>query len=132
MIMSSRKSLVFVGMLFVLSTFACGEETDSSSKTYGPAGPTQNGYILELTVSPSVLQNNGTAYLSVYVTNSSGVAVPSVTAYFSGSSDTLGSASTSASGYAGVSYTVESTAGDIVYVTVTVEDISITAPIQII
>ena len=130
--MSSRKSFVFVGLLLALTTIACGEATDSSSKTYGPSGPTQSGYMLELTVSPSVLQNAGTTYLSVYVTNASGVAVSGVTAYFSGSSDTLGSASTSATGFAGVSYTVESTVGDIVYVTVTVEDISITAPVQII
>lgn len=130
--MANKKSFGLIALLFVVAIYSCGEQTDDSSKTYGPVGPTKNGYSFELTTAPSVLQNGGTTYLSVYVTTSDGGAASNVTAIFSGSSELLGTASTSETGFAGVSFTVDATAGDIVYVTVTIEDKSITAPIQII
>lgn len=130
--MTRRKSFGFIALLFVMAMYSCGEDTDSSTKTYGPVGPTESGYFFTLTVSPTVLNDLATGYFNAKVVDGNGLPVANVPVIFAGFADDNIYTATGADGYAHGGVTVELSPGFIVYVTVRVENKSITGTIQII
>lgn len=132
-----KKIIILSALLLApLALANCGlpAENNSAASTVGPKGPTfPSKYYFDLTASSIVMQSGGSVAYKVRVWDSLGNMAGGVMVLFSGSGKW--DPKTGTTGLDGMTYgTSEITggAGTIHYTTVTVEDLSLTIPIQVI
>ena len=130
-----KKILILAALLLApLALTNCGSsaENNSASSAVGPAGPTYPGKLyFDLTATTSVLQQTFPGTFTVRVWDSAGNMAGNVSVIFAGP-DTSYSGTTDGSGIIHGVLTITGGAGTIVYVTATVENESLTIPVQVI
>ncbi|MBI5814593.1 MAG: hypothetical protein HZB29_03180 [Nitrospinae bacterium] len=135
------KKLLILGLLMLapLMLARCGTAADSNSasSTVGPKGPTSpSKYYFDLTAASLVVTTSGTAYYEVRVWDSNGNAAGNVNVTFSGdfetSGNTLTTGITGIDGITGMGISVKGSAGTVMYLTASVENLSLTIPVQVV
>lgn len=131
------KKIVILGVLLV-TPFAlaqCGSNTggDSvASHRVGPKGPTFPGqYYFEVTVTPHTVLIDGTVAVVVRVFDKNGLPAVGVPMNVVGPEE-AGAGSTDSNGFATFILTVSGVEGGISPLTVSIEDLVLTVPVQII
>lgn len=112
----------------------CGTDM-SAVNMVGPEGPTSvNGYYFTLRVAPRTIRSGNVVDVSVQVFDSAGNVKSGVLVTISGVSIDPEDAATitDASGMGGWLYQINQPGGSVVFITVTVGDKSLTAPVQVI
>ncbi|MBI4666136.1 MAG: hypothetical protein HY751_06995 [Nitrospinae bacterium] len=130
------KKILVIGALLLapLALTQCGSagEQNSAEEKVGPVGPTYpSRYYFDLSVAPIIVQSNGTVTFTVQVHDSRGNVAGGVSVILAGP-DTSTSGVTDSNGFFFGVLEVKGTAGSIIYVTGTVEDMSLTIPVQVI
>ncbi len=130
-----KKILILAALLLApLALTNCGSaaENNAATSNVGPKGPTYpNKLYFDLTAESSVVSSNGTVTFTVRVWDSVGNMAGNVAVILAGP-DTSYSGSTDGSGILHGVLTISGGAGTIVYVTATVENESLTIPVQVI
>lgn len=135
--MDWKKILILFALLLApLALANCGlpAENNSASSTVGPVGPTfPSKYYFDFTASSIVVQSGGSVAFTVRVWDSNGNMAGGVSNTFTGSGKWENpTTTTDLNGMDRGILTVEGGAGTIDYVTVTVENLSLTIPVQIV
>lgn len=130
------KKIVLLAALLLapLALTNCGSagENNAAGSKVGPAGPTYpNKLYFDLTTETIVVASNGTATFTVRVWDSAGNMASGVSVILAGP-DTSTSGTTDGSGIFHGVLTVSGGAGTLIYVTGTVENMSLTIPLQVI
>jgi len=135
------KKLLVLGLLmlapFMLAKCGSAGEMNSAEARVGPKGPTTpSKYYFEMATPSIVIQSGGMAYFQVRVWDSLGNVAGGIYVTFSGdfkpTGTTIPSFPTNSDGITGIGIEVKASAGQIMYVTATVEDMSLTIPVQVI
>ena len=132
--MKITKSLLAVfaiGFAGILS--GCGDNSSMSAAEVvraGTAGPTNSGYYFNLTVSPGVINVDGSSTITVRVWNNLGP-VENVDVGVSGDVTNPAIVQTDVNGYVIGSYTVNGGAATTSYLTATVENLALTVGVQV-
>lgn len=125
--------LVLIAAPLTVMGWSCADEQVAQNRV-GPAGPSsQNKLYFDLAVTPYTIQSGNVIDVTFRVWDSAGNMMAGVTGYLSGVSidPTKAMATTGEDGISGWVVEIKATPGSVVYVTVTVEDLSLTAPVQI-
>lgn len=135
--MDWKKILIISALLLApLALTNCGSagENNSASNRVGPTGPTYpNKLYFDLTAETIVVQSGGSVAYTVRVWDSLGNMAGGVSVLFSGTGKwTVNTALTDISGMAHGTLEMTGGAGTLAYVTVTVEDKSLTIPVQVV
>lgn len=128
----TMKTILMIGAL-LFAPFAlagCGETV--ADHTVGPVGPTSpGGYYFEAKVSPHTIPNESNVLFTVRVWDSNGNVGGGVPLTWSGGQDDAATSLTNVNGYAYLSLVISGNAGGIAHITVTIEDKTVTIPVQI-
>lgn len=128
--------ILFALLLAPLALANCGlpAENNSAASTVGPKGPTfPSKLYFDLTVSSIVIQSGGSVQITIRVWDSNGNMAGGVPVHASGTGKwTEPTTSTGLDGMAHGFLEITGGAGTIAYITITVEDSSLTIPVQVI
>lgn len=135
--MDWKKILILFALLLApLALSNCGtpQESNSASSTVGPKGPTfPSKLYFDLTASSIVIQSGGSVQITVRVWDSLGNMAGGVSVHASGTGKwATPTATTGIDGMAHGFLEMTGGAGTIAYITVTVEDLQLTIPVQVI
>jgi len=134
---STIAKILLLAALFMAPPLMAGcgaaPESESVAQSYaGPTGPTfPSSYYFDLSITPHTIQTPGTVGVTVRVWDSRGNVVANAPIIFVGP-DTSTTGTTSAGGISTKVLEIKGNAGGVVFVTVTVEDSSLTLPVQIV
>jgi hypothetical protein len=134
--MDWKKILIISALLLApLALMNCGSagENNSASSRVGPKGPTDPSKLyFDLTAESIVVQSGGTAAFTVRVRDSLGNVAGGVSVLFSGAGTWTGNpGTTNLNGVVSGTLAITGGAGTLAYVTATVEDMSLTIPVQV-
>lgn len=132
--MDWKKIIIISALLLApLALTNCGSagENNAASSRVGPVGPTYpNKLYFDLTAETIVVQADGTVTFTVRVWDSFGNMAGNVTTILAGPTTSTTGVTDTGGIFHGV-LTVKGGAGTLVYVTATIENMSVTIPIQI-
>lgn len=131
------KKILILGVLLVtpLALAQCGESGGESVSSHhvGPVGPTfPSGYYFDATVTPHSIPSDSVVIVLLRAWDNKGNPVAGAQFFLGGLDTVENPGTTSAGGFTYFEITITGGAGSTVYLTFTVEDSSLTIPVQII